>query len=89
MARKSRVIPIAVAVAVVALAFALNPSAERHRSEIRQAVAERGAIQRVLGLGALTAFVSSYHSLGLASYTTAGERTLSVGAFGLVFVPSP
>lgn len=86
MATKSRITPIAIVVAVLALAFALNPSAERHRSKIKQAVGERSPIQRVLGLGALAAFASNYHSLGLASYTTAGERTLSVGAFGMVFV---
>jgi hypothetical protein len=40
----------------------------------------------VLALGALTAFASSYHSLGVASYTTAGDRILSVGALGLVYV---
>ena len=43
-------------------------------------------MSRVFGVGALAAFASNYHSLGVASYTQAGDRTLSVGAFGLVFV---
>jgi hypothetical protein len=30
--------------------------------------------------------VSTYHSLGVASYTTAGKQTLSVGVLGMVFV---
>lgn len=71
---------------VVLLAVVLNPSPERHRDEIREAIGERSPVARVLGLGSLAAFASSYHSLGLASYTRAGDRTLSVGAFGLVFV---
>ena len=43
---------------------------------------------RAVGVGALTAFASSYHSLGVASYTTVGNRTVSWGAFGVVFVTS-
>ncbi|HVE54852.1 MAG TPA: hypothetical protein VNB23_15825 [Ramlibacter sp.] len=77
----------ATAAVVVALAALLNPSPERHRDKIRQATGERSQVARVLGLGSLKAFASSYHSLGVASYTTAGEKTLSVGAFGIVFVP--
>jgi hypothetical protein len=47
---------------------------------------ERSPVARILGVGALAAFASSYHSLGVASYTRAGDRTLSVGALGMVFV---
>jgi hypothetical protein len=43
----------------------------------------------MLGLGSLAAFASSYHSLGIASYTKAGERTLSIGVLGMVFVQQP
>ena len=84
--RKSSLIPLAVPGIALVLAFALNPSADRHRASIKETVGERSQIARVLGMGALAAFASSYHSLGVASYTTAGERTLSVGAFGLVYV---
>ena len=77
------VIPTAV---VVAAAFVLNPSPERHRARIKEAVAQRSPLAGALGVGALTAFASSYHSLGIASYTTIQGRTVSVGAFGLVFV---
>ena len=84
--RKSRLIGLVVAVAVLLLAFALNPSPERHRVKIREAVGQRNALARVVGVGALTAFASSYHTLGIASYTTVGDRTVSVGALGLVFV---
>lgn len=79
--------PIAVLAAVVGLAFLLNPSAERHRASIKEAVADRSPVAGVLGVGALTAFASRYHSLGVASYTTAGDRTLSYGVLGVVFVP--
>ena len=81
--------PLLVLAVVVLLAIVLNPSPERHREKIREVMGERSPVARVLGLGSLAAFASSYHSLGLASYTKAGERTLSIGAFGLVFVQQP
>jgi len=77
------------AAAVTAAAFVFNPSAEQHRDKIRQAVAERSPIAGVLGIGALTAFASTYHPLGVASYTTVNGRTVSVGALGMVFVLQP
>lgn len=86
MKAKNRFVPILVIAVVAVLAFALNPSAERHRTAIREAIGERNAVARVMNLGALAGFVSNYHSLGVASYTRVGERTLSVGAFGLVYV---
>ncbi len=76
-----------VVVAMVALAFVLNPSPDRHREKIKEAVAERSQLERLLGIGQLTSFASRYHSLGVASYTTVGDQLISVGAFGLVFVP--
>ena len=76
-----------VAIAALALlAFVTNPSPERHREKIKQVIAERSPIAGALGLGALTAFTSTYHPLGVASYTTANERTVSIGAFGMVYV---
>jgi hypothetical protein len=83
---KTTFMPFAVAGAVVVLAFLLNPSPERHRTKIKEAMAARSPVARVLSLGSLAAFASTYHSLGVASYTTAGERTLSVGVLGLVYV---
>ncbi|MEJ6022231.1 hypothetical protein [Ramlibacter sp. PS4R-6] len=77
---------VVVLAALLALAFVLNPSPERHRQKIKDTIAQRSPIAGALGLGSLAAFASSYHSLGVASYTTAGERTLSWGAFGMVFV---
>ena len=76
----------AILAAVVVLAFLLNPSAERHRARIKEAIGDRNPVARVLGVGALAAFAANYHSLGVAAYTQAGDRTLSVGALGLVFV---
>ncbi|MFH1871564.1 MAG: hypothetical protein ABIK82_04955 [Pseudomonadota bacterium] len=86
---KNIVVSTIVALIVVALAFALNPSPEKHREEIRKAVGERSPIAAVLGLGALTAFVSTYHPLGVASYTTVNDRVVSVGAFGVVVFIEP
>ncbi|AMO22901.1 hypothetical protein GCM10027034_34010 [Ramlibacter solisilvae] len=82
---KPKFISIA-AVALLALAAVFNPSPERHRSEIKEVMAQRSPIAGALGIGSLAAFASTYHSLGVASYTTAGERTLSIGVLGLVFV---
>ena len=80
-----------VAGAVVALAFVLNPSADQHRAKIKAAVAERSPLAGALGIGALAAFASTYHPLGVASYTTVNGKTVSWGAFGMVFFihPSP
>ncbi len=75
--------------ALVGLASLLNPSPEAHRDKIRQAVAERSQLAGALGLGSLQAFLSSYRSLGFASYTKDGERLLTVGAFGIVLVLDP
>jgi hypothetical protein len=72
--------------AIVALAFALNPSPEQHRAKIKQAIAERSPVAGLFGVGALTAFTSTYHPLGVASYTTVNGRTVSIGAFGIVYV---
>lgn len=77
------------ALVVVALASWLNPTPEQHREEIRRAIAERSPVAGMLGLGALTAFTSNYHPLGVASYTTVNGRVVSVGAFGVVFVRPP
>ena len=82
---KNFIVSAIAALIVVALAFALNPSPEKHREEIRKIMAERSPIAAVLGLGAITAFVSNYHSLGVASYTKVSDRVVSVVAFGMVF----
>lgn len=84
---KSKLAPVLAAGAVLVLAFLLNPSPERHRLKIKEATGERSPIAGMLGLGALAAFASNYHSLGVASYTRAGDRILSVGVLGVVFVP--
>ncbi|MDZ4348870.1 MAG: hypothetical protein U1A22_04975 [Xanthomonadaceae bacterium] len=85
--RKSFILSAVFSLALVALAFALNPSPEQHRERIREAVAERRPIAGLLGVGALTALTSRYHQLGVASYTTgANDRVFSLGAFGMVHV---
>jgi hypothetical protein len=81
--------PLILAIALVAallLAVVLNPSPERHRARIKESLGERSPVARLFGVGSLAAFASSYHSLGVASYTTAGDRTLSFGVLGMVFV---
>jgi hypothetical protein len=86
---KSALSSVLLTAAVFAAAIVFNPSAEKHREKIRQVTAERHPVAGALGLGALTAFVSSYHSWGVASYTTANQRVLSIGARGMVVVLDP
>ncbi|HEX7889087.1 MAG TPA: hypothetical protein VF522_06990 [Ramlibacter sp.] len=83
---KKALTPLLVVAVIVLAAIVLNPSPERHREKIREAIAQRSPIAGALGLGSIAAMVTNYHSLGVASYTKAGDKTLSVGAFGLVFV---
>ena len=77
------------AAALVVLAFLTNPSGEKHRAEIKEAVAERNPLAGLIGMGHLTALASTYHRLGVASYTTADDKVLTVGAFGVVVVMLP
>jgi len=83
---RAPIVSAVVAAAVTAATFLLNPSPEQHRARIRETVAERSPLAGALGMGALTAFASTYHSLGVASYTTVNERVASVGALGMVIV---
>lgn len=82
---RSKTTAIVLAVIVV-LAFLLNPSPDRHREKISSTVAERNPIAGMFGVGAITALASGYYSLGLASYTKANDRVVSVGFMGMVFV---
>jgi len=84
---RSPLVPLVIIAAVVAAAFAFNPSPDRHRLKIKEAMAERSTVARVFSLGSLAAFASNYHSLGVASYTQVGDRVLSVGFMGYVHVP--
>lgn len=79
-------VSVVVVAALVTAAFALNPSAERHRAVIKATIADRSPMAGALGLGALAAFASSYRNYGVASATEVNGRVLSVGAFGMVFV---
>jgi hypothetical protein len=83
--QKKTLIFIAAFAVLLALAMALNPSPEKHRAAIKQAIAERSPLAGALGVGVLTAFVSSYRSLGVASYTMVNDRLATFGAFGMVF----
>jgi len=75
-----------VAAALAVLAVVLNPSAEKHRAKSKDAIAERSQLNKALGVGHMTAFVSKYHSVWVGSYTTVNDKVTSVGAFGMVSV---
>lgn len=89
MSTRSTLVSAVVAGSIVALAFILNPSPEQHRTKIKEAIAERNQLAGMFGLGALAAMASTYHPLGVASYTTVNDRTVSVGALGMVFFIQP
>jgi hypothetical protein len=84
--RNKKVVTIAALAGTLFLAFVLNPSPERHRARIKEDMHKHSQLAAALGLGSVAAFASTYHSLGIASYTTAGDRTLSIGVLGMVFV---
>ncbi|MFT3814270.1 MAG: hypothetical protein QM740_12920 [Acidovorax sp.] len=89
MSKKSTLITAIVAAGVTAAAFVLNPSPEQHRKHIEQAISDRSLLAGLFGIGVLTAFASTYHPLGVASYTTVNGHVVSVGALGMVFVLQP
>ena len=80
----SKVTPALAVIALAVLAAVFNPSADSHRQRIKESVRERSPVAGALGVGALSAFVSTYHPLGVASYTTVNDRVATVGAFGVV-----
>jgi hypothetical protein len=86
---RKALVSLVVLAGLVVLAVVTNPSPEKHRAEIRETTAHRSPVAGVFGIGALTAFVSTYHPLGVASYTTVDDQIVSFGAFGMVFVKSP
>lgn len=86
---KAPIISLVLGIAIGAAAILLNPSPEQHRAKIRDTIAERSPLAGALGVGAITAFASTYHPLGVASYTTVNDKTVSIGAFGMVFVLQP
>jgi hypothetical protein len=77
---------VAVIAGILVLAFVLNPSAERHREKIKASISAGNPLAAAMRIGSLTALVSTYTSLGVASYTSVNDRLLSVGAFGVVLV---
>jgi hypothetical protein len=70
----------------LAAAVLLNPSADRHREQIKTAIAERSPLAGLFGVGFLAALASNYHSVGVGSYTSIQGHTVSVGLLGMVFV---
>jgi len=84
--KRQKLIPLITIIFILILAAVLNPSPERHREKIRQVISERSELESFFGIGKLTAFVSQYKSLGIASYTTANGQVISIGVLGMIFV---
>lgn len=79
---------IACVVLLTVVAFFTNPGPDAHRDKLKAEIGARSQLAAVLRLGSLAAFVSEYHTLGLASYATVNGRTVTYGAFGIVYVPN-
>jgi hypothetical protein len=79
---------LASVVAILVLAFAMNPGAEAHREKLKSEIAARNQLAGLLRLGNLAALATTYHTLGVASYSTIDDKTVTYGAFGIVFVPN-
>ena len=75
-------------VVAVALGFVLNPGPEAHREKLKAEIAARSQLAGLLGINRLAAVASTYHTLGLASYSTLNDRLVSYGAYGIVFIPN-
>lgn len=73
--------------ALIGLAFLLNPGPQAHRNKLKAEISARNQLAGLLQVGSLAAMASSYHSLGIASYATLNDKTVSYGALGVVFVP--
>lgn len=82
---KPVVMSIVAGVVLLLLMVLTNPSAERHRDQIAESISERSQIEKVFGVGQISAFASRYHSLGILSYSTLGDEVVSVGMLGMVF----
>lgn len=81
-----RFTPLFVVIAALLLAALTNPGAERHREKITATLSERSELNRLLGVGRIASFVSTYHTLGIASYSKVGDEVVAIGAYGMVFV---
>lgn len=73
---------------ILVLGFFLNPKYEKHKQQVAQQYKESNPITGALGVGKLVSeFGLSYHNYYVFSTcTTPNDKTLTVGAFGLVFV---
>lgn len=76
----------AILIVIAAAGVLLNPSPEKHRDTIRDELAARSEVAKLLQLGRVAAFFSEYHAFGVGSYTTVNDKLVSIGAFGMVFV---
>lgn len=83
--KKPVVVSIVAGVVLLLLMVLTNPSAERHREQIAESISERSQIEKVFGVGQITAFASRYQSLGVLSYSTIGDEVVSIGVLGMVF----
>ena len=69
---------------IILVAFATNPSEEAHHARIRQTVSARDPIAGALGGGRVASMMTTYQSIGVASFTKSGRSIVTVGAFGMV-----
>jgi hypothetical protein len=83
-AKKSAGKAIAVMLAVLILVLS-NPSKEQHRDAFRGAVRRELPLASLLGAGRVASWLTDYHSLGVASFSTLDGSVVTFGAFGIVW----
>lgn len=85
MTARTRNIAIGIAILTVA-AFFLNPDEQEHDSALRGGIARKAPVASLLGGGRVASWLSTYHDLGVASYTEIDGRVRTMGALGIVVV---
>jgi hypothetical protein len=83
---KSPLLGVLVVLGIAILLAVTNPSVETHRDAIAREFEQEHPLAGAVGLGALGAQLSEYHSAVLGSYTTVGDEVRSIGALGMVWV---
>jgi len=82
----NRLLGIILVLVVAILLLVTNPGAEAHRTALAREFNQRSPLAGAVGVGLLTSQLPDYHSIGVMSFTTEGERTTSIGVLGMVFV---
>jgi hypothetical protein len=71
------------------MALVFNPSEAYHRAKLRAAVEERQPITKLFGISQLAIAGMKYKSYGFVLLMSLGDRKVTVGLYGYVYVVNP